>query len=177
VSLASRSWSGGAAKPARAGDQCATPRSARGGLRESLNEEGSIPSIGLFFRLPIFAAAAGVPLSDLFGYSIVADWTVAETDVKNNAYGPYSVSKRFVEKIYVSTQGKLFRKREGTIGSGRGRWSYENYHVSSGSNEEPHVVGVRKRQDDICKNDYHFCDQKLSNLFVRRFDEFGFEER
>jgi hypothetical protein len=89
-----------------------------------------------FFISQFPAAAAGVPLSDLFGYSIVTDWTVSETDVKNNTYGPYSVSKHFVEKISVSTQGKLFHKREGTIGSGRGQWSYENYHVSTGSNED-----------------------------------------
>ena len=53
-------------------------------------------------------AAAGVPLSDLFGYSVNADWTIQETVTNSQQPKPHVSTKHFADKIYISIKGRLF---------------------------------------------------------------------
>jgi hypothetical protein len=53
-------------------------------------------------------AAAGVPLSDLYGYSVNAEWTIQEIDTNSQQPKPHVSTKHFADKIYISIKGRLF---------------------------------------------------------------------
>src|SRR5271155_98393 len=53
-------------------------------------------------------AAAGIAMSDLYGYSVNAEWTIQETETNSRQPKPYISTKHFADKIYLSTKGRLF---------------------------------------------------------------------
>lgn len=64
------------------------------------------------------AVAAGLPLTDLYGYSLTADWSIDETETCSSCRAkiqPYVTTKRFREKIYVSNLGRLFHNRDTAV--------------------------------------------------------------
>lgn len=64
------------------------------------------------------AVAAGLPLTDLYGYSFKADWSIDETETCSACGAktqPYVTTKSFTERIYVSTLGRLFHNRNAVV--------------------------------------------------------------
>jgi hypothetical protein len=65
------------------------------------------------------AVAGGIPLSDLYGYSLVADWTISERETCPCAKSEYTSVKHFTERIYVSERGRLFHNRSAILNNVR----------------------------------------------------------
>jgi hypothetical protein len=73
-------------------------------------------SIALFADFSETAAVAGgIPLSELYGHSLVADWSISETETCPCAKSEYTSVKHFTERIYVSEFGRLFHNRNGIV--------------------------------------------------------------
>jgi hypothetical protein len=69
------------------------------------------------------AVAGGIPLSELYGYSLVVDWTISERETCPCAKSEYTSVKHFTERIYVSERGRLFHNRNGILNNVR-RYSF-----------------------------------------------------
>lgn len=60
------------------------------------------------------AFAENIPLSDLYGYSLTAEWSIDTMETCSSCgveQQPFALTKTFVEEIYVSSKGRIFHNR------------------------------------------------------------------
>src|SRR5579863_5323059 len=63
------------------------------------------------------ALSAGVPLADLRGYTVTAEWTIEENETSTwHPNTERKVAKHFSEKIYISQRERFFHIEGKTIG-------------------------------------------------------------
>jgi hypothetical protein len=112
------------------------------------------------------AAAAGPPLTDLYGYSLIADWSIDETETCSSCSAniqPYVTTKHFTEKVYVSNRCRLFHNRNTAVNN----MQRSNFSLITTNNTQPLIydptVGFISR---VIPSDYN----KDKTTFVRVTD-------
>lgn len=110
-------------------------------------------------------------MSDLYGYSVNAEWTIQETETNSRQPKPYISTKHFADKIYLSTKGRLFFAGSKVINKeDRGPYAWLNSNL-----EDPVVYQpgegfiIREIPSDIRRNETTFA--RVTTISVQRTAE------